>query len=183
MNSDELDDLLCWEYCCVNHNTPELKKYIANQRLQGTAPDPITITGNEDYATDFNLPKPYKVTKVYTEEQSREKGKITKVGIVKDGTAIGWVFDSAGRDVAGVTLKQDGNHLNAGYTIQELKDIIELVERERLQAQIEEAGQNYIIARVVTKLEGKNSTIKLETLQKMAEKRIAELEARLGDKK
>lgn len=52
-----------------------------------------------------------------------EKAKITKIGIVKDGTAIGWGFDAEGKNIPGVAFRDGKPALICGYTLEELTDI------------------------------------------------------------
>jgi len=52
-----------------------------------------------------------------------EKAKIIKIGIVKDGTAIGWGFDAEGKNIPGVAFRDGKPALICGYTLEELTDI------------------------------------------------------------
>lgn len=55
-----------------------------------------------------------------------EKAIITVIGSVSaEGQVTGWSFDCAGKDVAGITIRDNGEHLYAGYTIEELREIAE----------------------------------------------------------
>lgn len=51
------------------------------------------------------------------------KAEIVKVGCFNEnGNPSGWHFDIGGK-IPAITLKEDNNHLWAGYTVAELKEI------------------------------------------------------------
>lgn len=62
------------------------------------------------------------------------KAKITGVGMVVNGTAVGWTMDmsSCGPNSAGITIRTGKETLYGGYTIQELTDIAEEYKRKAL---------------------------------------------------
>jgi hypothetical protein len=77
---------------------------------------------NYEFRSGYNqgIQDATQIIKTYTGTIKGEKAKITKVGIVKDGTAMYWDFDMEGNNIPAIEYPSGKI---AGYTIEELTEI------------------------------------------------------------